>query len=218
MSTLFIAAALTLLAGPVSAATTLHGEYGGTVKLAAPPRFEGEPGEPCTTTFTVTADGSVVLGPSSCKEDNAYNVIAGLGELRIEEVTLAEGQEAVSLALQLQFLAQDDGSTKVEYLDKHAPDDDEPTDVHWSAVSVKRRVNPRYPEEAKPYDHAEVRCKLRFFIDERGIPYDIRPESCPEMFQESAMEAAWKWSFYPMEKDGVPSKAQFVLVIVYRLQ
>ena len=31
------------------------------------------------------------------------------------------------------------------------------------------------------------------------------------------MEAAWQWRFRPVEADGVPSKAQFVLTIVYRL-
>jgi hypothetical protein len=217
---LFVTAALAATDIPIVLPThnTLHGAHGGTVRLTTRPAFEGEPGEPCRTEFSVTADGSIVLGASTCTGHNAYDVVAGLGELQIQEVTLAEGQEAVSLALQLQFLSQEDGTTEVTYADVHAPTSDESTIVHWSEVSVKRRVSPKYPEEAKQYDLGEVRCELRFLIDEKGIPYEIRPESCPEMFQESALDAAWKWTFYPMKKNGEPVKAQFVLMIVYRLR
>ena len=89
--------------------------------------------------------------------------------------------------------------------------------VHWSEVTVKKRVAPKMPDAAKQLNMAEERCQVRFFINEKGVPYDVKLESCPAIYHESALEAAWKWRFYPMKVDGAAIKAQFVLVIVYRL-
>ena len=64
----------------------------------------------------------------------------------------------------------------------------------------------------------EATCNVRFFIDERGKPYDIVLEECPNVFRDSALAAAWQWKFYPMTDGGKAIKAQFVLSIKYRLQ
>ncbi len=90
--------------------------------------------------------------------------------------------------------------------------------THWTEVKPIVRVPPKMPDEAKSMDFDEVRCQLRFFLNEEGEPYDIQPETCPELFHESALEAAWQWRFEPMTVDGELVKAQFVLVIVYRLK
>ncbi len=89
--------------------------------------------------------------------------------------------------------------------------------VHWSEVKVKKRVKPKMPDAARELNIAEERCQVRFFIDEKGVPYDVKLERCPAIFHESALESAWKWRFWPMKVDGNAEKAQFVLVIVYRL-
>jgi hypothetical protein len=217
---LIAAAALASPPSPLAlhSQTTLHGEHGGTVLLAAPLAFEGVPADPCTTTFTVSAEGSIELGPATCGDANAYDVIAGLGAMQVAAVSPAEGRDGVTVTLRLEFLALDDGGTEVRYHDVNAPDSAEAEFVHWSEVRVKRRVNPSYPEAAKDLGLTEVHCKIRMKIDERGKPYEVTPESCPELFQQSATDAAWKWTFYPLERNGEPSKAEFVLNIIYRLR
>ena len=90
--------------------------------------------------------------------------------------------------------------------------------VHWSEVSIKRQVKPKFPEAAKQLNISEARCQIRFFIDEKGIPYDVKVETCPAIFRESSLAAAWKWRFYPQKVEGKKQKAQFVLSITYRLR
>ena len=93
-----------------------------------------------------------------------------------------------------------------------------PLSVHWSQVSVKVRAKPKMPEAARVLSFTEESCNVRFFIDEKGKPYDIRLEQCPTIFRDSALEAAWQWRFYPFRDKGVPTKAQFVLSIIYKLR
>lgn len=90
--------------------------------------------------------------------------------------------------------------------------------VHWSEVRVRSRVEPRYPEAAKQLGLDEGRCALRIQIDARGEPTDIQVRSCNKVFEASALEAAWKWRFYPMKVDGVAVPAAFDLAIVYKLR
>ncbi|MCB9741034.1 MAG: energy transducer TonB [Alphaproteobacteria bacterium] len=91
-----------------------------------------------------------------------------------------------------------------------------PAEVHWSEVKVKKRVNPSFPDEMKARN-VEGSCRLRIYIDERGVPYRITTESCDPGFEQSAIEACEKWRFYPMKRDGVAIPAQFVLSIRFKL-
>jgi hypothetical protein len=93
-----------------------------------------------------------------------------------------------------------------------------PRSVHWTDVTVKVRAKPKMPEAARVLSFTEESCNVRFFIDEKGKPYDIRLEDCPTIFHDSALEAAWQWRFYPYRDHGVPTKAQFVLSIIYKLR
>lgn len=93
-----------------------------------------------------------------------------------------------------------------------------PRAVHWSEIQVRRQVPPRFPPAARQLGVEEATCQLRFFVDIDGRPADVRVEQCPPIFQSSALEAAWKWRFTPMEVDGEPVPAQFVLAIHYRLR
>ncbi len=94
----------------------------------------------------------------------------------------------------------------------------EPHEVSLAEVKAIHRVAPEMPKAARSMDFDELRCQLRFFIDEQGVPYDVKPEDCPELFHASALEAAYQWRFTPMEVDGEPSESHFVLVILYRLE
>ena len=93
-----------------------------------------------------------------------------------------------------------------------------PRAVHSADVAVKYRARPKMPEAARVLSFTEESCNVRFFIDEKGKPYDIQLEECPTIFRDSALEAAWQWRFYPYRDKGVPMKAQFVLSILYRLR
>jgi protein TonB len=87
--------------------------------------------------------------------------------------------------------------------------------VHWSEVRIRSKVPPRMPEAAKALG-LESRCLIRFFIDEKGKPYDIKVEKCPKVYHENVLKAAWKWKFYPMRVEGKPARAQFVQPIRFK--
>ena len=83
---------------------------------------------------------------------------------------------------------------------------------------MKRRVSPEYPDVARDQNLGEVDCKVRIFIDEKGIPYDFRFQQCPKIFQSSAKKALAQWRWYPAKFQGQKVKAQFLLNIRYRLR
>lgn len=88
-------------------------------------------------------------------------------------------------------------------------------EVDFSQVKVRHQVKPKMPLAAQHLSPGEYPCRLRFFVDERGQPADIRVESCPSVFRENALQAAWAWRFAPMRIDGAPTPAQFVLTLRY---
>jgi protein TonB len=91
--------------------------------------------------------------------------------------------------------------------------------VYWADVKAKRRVEPRFPEAAKQLNITEETCQVRFFIDERGKPYDIQVEKCSNIFHENVLEAAWKWRFYPYKSEnGDAVKSTFVLKLTFKLR
>ena len=90
--------------------------------------------------------------------------------------------------------------------------------MHWSEVRVKRRPEVRYPRNAQSMNLGPVDCRVRIFIDARGRPYEVKMESCPNIFRESAEQAAMKYRFYPMKVAGESVPCQFVLSIKYRLR
>ena len=89
--------------------------------------------------------------------------------------------------------------------------------VHWSAVSVRRKVEPRMPAAARSLGPMSVKCTIRMSIDERGRVTDVLPVDCPPLFHESAQVAAAKWRFDPMEVDGNAVPASFLLTIRYEV-
>jgi TonB family protein len=59
---------------------------------------------------------------------------------------------------------------------------------------------------------------VRFTVNEKGVPTDVTADNCPKIFQQSALEAAWKWRFYPYKDNGVAQSATFVLDILFKLK
>jgi protein TonB len=83
--------------------------------------------------------------------------------------------------------------------------------VHHSELQIKRRVDPEYPEAARDMNLGIVDCRVRIFIDEEGVPYDLVFESCPRVFHENARDAVMKTRWYPHRVGRSKSRAQFVI-------
>ena len=60
-------------------------------------------------------------------------------------------------------------------------------------------------------------CKVRFFIDEKGKPYDVKIEACPKPFEQAAIDAGMASSFYPMKVEGKTVKTSFVYNYKFKL-
>lgn len=90
-------------------------------------------------------------------------------------------------------------------------------EVHWSAVTVRRQVEPHMPAAARSLGPMSVKCTIRMSIDERGRVTAVLPVDCPPLFHDSAEQAAAKWRFDPMEVDGAAVPASFLLTIRYEV-
>jgi TonB family protein len=221
-------------------------EGGSTVLVSAPlpcatsqelPALSGtEPPRPasrCAILLDVDLSGHPSAVEVTCEEPALAPVVEDyLPRWRFAETRPAEGRETVRLALTLKSALSSDGTAwqvtdergtilwngepeAAEHCD--GSDEADTPVVHWSEVQVKKRVTPHYPAAAED-EGIEGVAVVRFFVNERGKPYVVKLESCPDIFRESALEAAWKWRFKPMEVDGKRVKAQFVLRIVYKLK
>ena len=61
-------------------------------------------------------------------------------------------------------------------------------------------------------------CKARVFIDEKGVPYDVKVEDCPKVFHAATRAAMLKWRWYPPKAGREKVKAQVVIGIRYKLR
>jgi hypothetical protein len=207
------------------------------------PPSPASPPDPCTLELVLSPTGIQRVTRLGCDEALADILVPRAETWRFTDVVLPEGATELRLLASVYLdpwwpergqLHLVDGSERVRPSQSDSPpevppvtadprhpqpphDGSEAWRVDWSEIHVKKRVPPTMPEEAKQLNIAEERCHVRFFIDERGVPYDIQLEKCPSIYREGALEASWKWRFYPLRIDGKPVKAQFVLVIVYRL-
>ncbi len=84
---------------------------------------------------------------------------------------------------------------------------DSPLLVHWSEPEILQRLLPVLPEGVTEQD---ATCKLRFFIDAEGRPYEIKPEACDAPLLGPAMAAAWQWRLAPFTERGEIHPIQFL--------
>ncbi|GDX79356.1 hypothetical protein LBMAG42_11670 [Deltaproteobacteria bacterium] len=89
--------------------------------------------------------------------------------------------------------------------------------VHWSEAQVKTRVKPRFPEAAQQLGLKEEKCITHIVIDTSGEPSDVTFKSCPELFKAAAREAALQWRWYPVMDNGQPTRAQFDINFIFKL-
>ena len=80
-----------------------------------------------------------------------------------------------------------------------------------------RSVRPEvYPQAAIELKLPEQRCIVRINIDEKGVPYEVTPKTCPELFRDSAQSIAMRYRFYPLKDGGKAVKAGFDLTINFK--
>ena len=87
--------------------------------------------------------------------------------------------------------------------------------MHHSDVEWKNRAIPDYPEAAREMNLGEVECRVRMFVDEKGMPNNIEFVACPKVFQDTTREAFFKSRWYPAKVDNAKTRAQFLLVYKY---
>lgn len=90
--------------------------------------------------------------------------------------------------------------------------------LHHTDVQVVRRVSPVYPEIARPLGLPTSRCKAMVTIDERGRPTRVTVSDCPEEFYDETVRSLMRWKFRPAKVEGMPTKAQFLLHVNYKLR
>ncbi len=79
--------------------------------------------------------------------------------------------------------------------------------VHWSEPEILKHFQPVLPEGVTEQN---ATCKLRFFIDSEGRPYEIKPEACAAPLLGPAMAAAWQWRLAPFAERGEIHPIQFL--------
>ncbi|MBX2799937.1 MAG: energy transducer TonB [Myxococcales bacterium] len=65
-------------------------------------------------------------------------------------------------------------------------------------LETRKRVEPRFPKEAKQRGLSGARCLATISIDERGVPYDVIVQDCPEVFRAETRRALYAWRWYPV--------------------
>lgn len=96
------------------------------------------------------------------------------------------------------------------------PDVDVPLNV--DEVEYLARVPPRYPVAARRA-RAEGTVYLRIFIDQEGIPREVRvhQSSGHQSLDEAAKEAARRFRFKPHRVNGVPRNVQAIVPVEFSL-
>ena len=88
---------------------------------------------------------------------------------------------------------------------------------HHSELEVRQRKQPTYPEAARELNLGDQRCKARVFIDERGVPYDVIVEACPQAFHSETKRALLQWRWYSPRDGREKVKAQTIIAVTYKL-
>jgi outer membrane biosynthesis protein TonB len=87
---------------------------------------------------------------------------------------------------------------------------------HHSELELKRKVNPSYPMGAEAAGHGTVRCRVTISIDERGVPFEVQAQDCPEVFHAPTEQAVLKWRWYPPRAGQETVKARTTLQVQFK--
>jgi outer membrane biosynthesis protein TonB len=87
---------------------------------------------------------------------------------------------------------------------------------HHSEVETRRRVDPRYPDEASALGLGAVSCRVTVTIDARGQPEAVDVDRCPEPFATATRTALTRWRWYPARHDGQKVRARTTIMVRYQ--
>jgi hypothetical protein len=90
--------------------------------------------------------------------------------------------------------------------------------AHYAPPEVKRRFQPRYPDELREDGLGEQRCTAVVRLDAQGVPYEVDVTGCPEAFWAPTRSALLKWRWYPARDGHAKIASQTTLSVVYRLE
>ncbi len=95
----------------------------------------------------------------------------------------------------------------------------EGTPVRWTEVEVKERPTiseSDFPQEARERGLPGEQCNVRLYVDEMGVPYDVKALACSEIFFPAAREIAMRYRFYPATIEEKPIRVEFDLLLNFR--
>lgn len=90
--------------------------------------------------------------------------------------------------------------------------------MHHSELEWKKRVQWDYPKAAQELNLGDQRCIAKVFLDEEGVPYDVKVEDCPKVFHSTTIEALMKWRAYPSKDGKERVKVQTTIGVNYKFQ
>lgn len=84
---------------------------------------------------------------------------------------------------------------------------------------VKRRVEPRYPDEARRLGLGEQLCTVEVAITAEGRTEGVDVSGCPSVFHDSARAAFFRYRWYPAkDHSGERTASSWTIRVRYRLR
>jgi protein TonB len=92
------------------------------------------------------------------------------------------------------------------------------SDPSIEPVTIKKRVSPLYPEQAKKLG-IQGQVDLELFVDEQGKISNLKVLKSPHvLITQAALTTVKFWEFTPARKDGVPFGTKLIITINFRLK
>lgn len=171
--------------------TTLVGVINQALPSAPPPA--DTPEFTCEVTWDLLISGGGTLNVSSdCPM--AAEVREAAEQWRFGYMRAREGQDAVHIDARFVYGPDKNETVGWYYLMGPEPRSSQ-VEAQPSEVHAVKRVNPIFTESMHHTGLTSVACDARFSIDDRGMPRQVEVYGCPDIYQQSVLEAAGKWRF-----------------------
>ncbi len=203
------------------------------VKLAAevreedfPPRALGLPDERCQIRIHIDAEGvPFKVTPEACNDVYfPYARDVGMRYRFHPVVTMGEAVPAQFL-LAINYKGSDSGRGSpvvaaappplVPFVDPHP---DLPL-VPRSDIELRKAIQVRPDEFPRGLSQTgpryQLQCVARVYVDERGVPFEVAPERCPEALVASVITTLSRVRVAPIKVQGGRSPASFRVQIDY---
>ena len=82
-------------------------------------------------------------------------------------------------------------------------------------IRLVRQVDPTFPREAKMNREVHATCEVTVRITPEGVPDDLHPDACEELFVAPTLAAIREWRFDADPLEGAPAPAVFRVTVAY---